>query len=294
MKIKILTADLIRKYLSKRVPDSHKGDYGHALIIAGSRNYPGAAALCANACARSGSGLTTLACPASVSVSIESRLLPEVIVLPLPDTNGYISSAGAGTVLEYIGRRKVTSVSLGCGISVSVETEKFVKKILADVKLPVVIDADGLNIAVAKPDVLKRLKSNTIITPHPGEMSRLSGIKTDKIQKNRSASAAAFAAAYNLICVLKGYRTVISDGKNNFVNLTGNPGMAKGGSGDVLAGMITGFIGQTESLTAAACLGVFLHGLAGDAAMKDKTDISMLPSDIIENISVAVKIIRKQ
>jgi len=290
--MKILTAGFIKNNLPLRAADSHKGEFGHTLIIAGSKHYPGAAVLCANGCARSGSGLTTLAFPETMDASISSRLYPEVMVLHIPEEDGGISAGGVKTVLDFISAKKVTSVALGCGISISPDIKIFVKKFLAVNRIPVVIDADGLNSIKDDLDILEKLESKAILTPHPGEMGRLSGQPVGKIQKNREMSAVEFAAEHNVICVLKGCGTIITDGKKTFVNPTGNPGMAKGGSGDVLTGMIAAFIGQTKRLIDAACLGVYLHGLAGDLAEKINTDISMLPGDIIANIPEAVKIVR--
>jgi NAD(P)H-hydrate epimerase len=229
--------------------------------------------------------------PSSLEIEITKRLPPEVMTIYLPDDGGHISPKAVKTILDFSAERKITSVAFGCGISTEPSTAIFVEKFLSKNKVLIVIDADGLNNIQKKSGILKKLKSQTIITPHPAEFSRLVKIPVEQIQKNREKIVKKFAADYGLVCVLKGFETVMSDGKNVFMNTTGNPGMAVGGSGDVLTGIIAGFIGQTESLIDAACLGVYLHGLAGDLAAKEKTQISMLPTDLVGKIPEAVKMV---
>jgi ADP-dependent NAD(P)H-hydrate dehydratase / NAD(P)H-hydrate epimerase len=287
-----LTSDYIKKLLPTRSLDSHKGDYGHTLIVAGSKQFTGAAILCSMGCLRSGSGLTTLALPKSLDAQITKRLPPEVMTLYLPDVDGYISPKATGILLDFICDRKITSIAFGCGLSTNSETRIFTERFLVKNKTSIVIDADGLNNIQKNVKVLKKQQGKSIITPHPAELSRLVKISVTDIQKNREEITQEFAKKSKLICVLKGFETVISDGEKVFVNTTGNPGMATGGSGDVLTGMIAGFIGQTgirQNLMDAACLGVYLHGLAGDLAAKEKTQISMLPTDLVEKIPEAIK-----
>ncbi|MDD5688102.1 MAG: NAD(P)H-hydrate dehydratase [Elusimicrobia bacterium] len=284
-----LTSNYIRNILPSRALDSHKGDYGHTLIVAGSKQFTGAAILCSMGCLRSGSGLTTLAFPESLSTQITKRLPPEVMTLQLPDKDGFISPTATKTVSDFTTERKITAIALGCGLSTEPGTKIFVERFLIKNKIPIVIDADGLNNIQKNTKILKKSKSKTILTPHPAELSRLTNISITEIQNNREKIAKKFASENKLICVLKGHETVITDGEKVFINTTGNPGMATGGSGDVLTGMIAGFIGQIENLLDAACLGVYLHGLAGDLAAKDKTQISMLPTDLIERIPEAIK-----
>lgn len=288
-----LGTEFIKKLLPFRSLNSHKGDYGHTLVIAGSKQFTGAAILCSMGCLRSGSGLTTLAMPSSLDIEITKRLPPEVMTIYLPDNDGYILPKATKTILNFSTERKITSIAFGCGISTASSMRIFTERFLAKNKIPIVIDADGLNNIQKNVRILKKLKSPAVITPHPAELSRLIKISVIEIQKNREKIAKKFAAEYGLICVLKGFETVVSDGKNVFVNTTGNPGMAVGGSGDVLTGMMAAFIGQTENLLDAACLGVYLHGFAGDLAAREKTQISMLPTDLIEKIPEAVKSILK-
>ncbi|OGS39399.1 MAG: NAD(P)H-hydrate dehydratase [Elusimicrobia bacterium RIFOXYD2_FULL_34_30] len=284
-----LTADYIKSIFPKRSIDSHKGDYGHTLIIAGSKQFTGAAVLCSMGCLRAGSGLTSLAISESLYIPITKRLLPEIITITLPDKNYSISEKATKILLDYIIERKISSIAFGCGISREPHTKIFTERFLIKNKIPIVIDADGLNNIQKNVKILKNMKAKKIITPHPAELSRLTKISITDIQKNREKIALKFAKDYKLICVLKGYETVISDGEKIYLNTTGNPGMAVAGSGDVLTGMIAGLIGQTENLLDAACLGVYLHGLAGDLAAKEKTEISMLPTDLIEKIPDAIK-----
>ncbi|MBI5573467.1 MAG: NAD(P)H-hydrate dehydratase [Elusimicrobia bacterium] len=287
-----LTRAIVKKFLPSRPVDSHKGDYGHTLIIAGSKQFAGASILCSLGCLRCGSGLTTTAIPLSLNIQVTKRLPPEVMTVYLPDDDGYISPTATKIILDFSSKRKITSIAFGCGISTELCTKIFTERFLLKNKIPIVIDADGLNNIQKNVRVLKKMKSDAVLTPHPAELSRLMKIGISDIQKNREKIAKKFAADYGIICVLKGFETVISDGKKVFVNTTGNPGMATGGSGDVLTGIIAAFIGQTDSLLDAACLGVYLHGLAGDLAAREKTQISMLPTDLIDKIPEAIKTVQ--
>ena len=168
-----LTIDLIKTLLPQRLLNSHKGDYGHTLIVAGSKQFTGAAILCSLGCLRSGSGLTTLAIPSSLDIQITKRLPPEVMTVYLPDNNGYISPPAVKTILDFSTKRKITSIAFGCGISTKPSTTIFTERFLTKNKVPIVIDADGLNNIQKNIDVLKKLKSGVIITPHQAELSRL-------------------------------------------------------------------------------------------------------------------------
>lgn len=262
----------ISSSLPRRKLESHKGDYGRVLIITGSSGMTGAAVLASRGALRSGSGLTYLAVPKDLVNFVDSQT-PEVITLPIDKYK---------TV-------KPNVIAIGPGLGTSAKVKKILRSLLLR-KISLVIDADAINIIAKKPNSLKKAKANIIITPHPGEMARLLKRKIKDIQKNREALALETAKKYNCIVVLKGNKTVIADPKgNSIINPTGNPGMASGGVGDVLTGMIASFIGQGLSLFDAAIAGVFLHGLAGDLAAEEKGQRGMVASDLVEKISNALQ-----
>jgi len=272
--------------LRLRKPDSHKGHFGHIFIIAGSRRFSGAALLCAKAALRSGAGLVTLGIPESVCGAI-IRIKPvELMLLPLPETKeGTISIAAYKKACEFLKRADI--VVIGPGLSVNLSTQGFVRKLLKNIKKPTVIDADGLT-SLANGGKYA-LPPESIVTPHPGEMARLIGIPAAVIQKKRKEVAKNFACHYNSTVVLKGDKTVVAGPEGIYVNATGNPGMATAGSGDVLSGVIAAFLGQGLDAFSAAKYGVYLHGLAGDLAAKEKTQLGLIASDIIDFLPKAIK-----
>ena len=274
--------------IPRRKADSNKGDYGHVFVLAGSAGFTGAAALCSQAALVSGSGLVTLGIAKSLN-PIMARKLTEVMTRPLPETSGQtLSEKAYPAIMKF--SEKADCIALGPGLSRDPSTQRLVRKLITTLKKPVVIDADGINAFEGKADLLKRAKAPVVITPHPGEMSRLSGLSVKRIAAAKEKVAKEFANKYNVVCVLKGHRTVVArpDGKT-YVNPTGNPGMAKGGTGDVLTGIIASFIGQGMRPFDAAMLGVYLHGFAGDLAAKEKGEISMLASDLLNKIPAAIK-----
>jgi len=278
--------------LLRRKADSHKGDFGHVLIIAGSPRFSGAAVLCAAAALRSGAGLVTMAVPEGLNSPLIRIKPPEVMTLPLPQTRQGSLSAGAYRALHQC-IEKADVVAIGPGLSQDVSTQNLVRRLIASVSKPRVIDADALNALAGHTGLL--LKTNnqqltTILTPHPGEMSRLIGEKVGVSAAGRRNVAKEFAKVYNCITVLKGHGTVVADPQGDtYVNRTGNPGMATAGSGDVLTGMIAAFLGQGLDGFAAAKYAVYVHGLAGDIAAKEKTQISLIASDIIAKIPEAIR-----
>ena len=292
MKITGLSGKFIRSLIKPRGKNSNKGDYGHVLVIAGSRGMPGAPALCSAGALRCGAGLVSAAVPKSQYDIVAKRLRPEAMLLSLPENrNGCFSFRAFPEIRRYIRDRKVSSVVIGPGMRVSKDTLRLVKQLIGLPGITVVADADALNALEGDPKALRKTKANLIITPHPGEMSRLTGLRIAEIQKRRGATAKEFAKKHRLVCVLKGAGTVISDGKIVFKNSTGNPGMAKGGSGDTLAGMIAALAVQVRepALLNAAAAGVYLHGLAGDIAARRKSMMGMLAGDIAEAVPAAVK-----
>lgn len=254
--------------LPDRDENAHKGDFGKILLLCGSRGYTGAAALAAVGALRSGAGLVYLGVPESI-YAIEAVKLTEAIVLPLPDEGGKLGAAALPEILALL--PKMDAVLIGCGLGQSEGTRAVVRRVLECFEGPVVVDADGINVLAKHKDILRERHYPTILTPHAGEFARLGG-----------GDPVTFAKDTDCILLLKGHRTVITDGEQIYVNQTGNPGMAVGGSGDVLAGIIVSLIGQgIEPLTAAAC-GAWLHGAAGDICEKEIGQYGMLPTDMVK------------
>lgn len=265
----------VRKALPRRSPNGHKGDYGRILLLCGSCGYTGAAALSAMGALRSGAGLVYLGVPESI-YAIEASKLNEPIVFPLPEENGMFSEKAIEKILPMLA--KMDAVLIGPGMGCSDGTFAVVKTVLKEFSGPVVLDADGINVLCGHIDVLRGRTGPTILTPHLGEFQRLCAeLTADKI-----ASAEKFATQTGVILLLKGHRTVISDGKMTYRNQTGNPGMAVGGSGDVLAGMIAALVGQKiPPLEATACA-AWLHGKAGDICAGKLGQYGMLPTDMLQ------------
>ncbi len=267
-----------------RKPNSHKGSYGHLLLVAGSTGKTGAAALAANAAMASGAGLVTLAVPESINSTIEPQVT-ETMTFPLPENQrGHISHTALNLIIKNLVKDKQV-VAVGPGLGIDDSTIRVVHGMVEEIDLPMVIDADGLNAVATNPYILKGRKSPTILTPHPGEMSRLTGKATIQIQENRVETSSIFAIDFNVIVVLKGASTIIAlpDG-TVYICPTGNPGMASGGMGDVLTGIISGFIAQGFKPSEAAVAGVYTHGLCGDILAKRRGAFGFVASDIIKII----------
>ena len=261
--------------LPKRAADSHKGDYGRLFILAGSRGYTGAAALCARAAVRGGAGLVTLAVPEDI-YPIAAVKCDEAMVWPLPEDDGSVleKARGCGAAL------------IGPGLGQGERGSRLTLELLRTLDCPVILDADGLNIVSKHIDVLDARTGAAVLTPHEGEFARLTGCPLPV--RDRVGMARWFAQAHHCALVLKGHRTVIAfpDG-TCAVNPTGNPGMAKGGSGDVLAGLMAALV--VQGIDNAVPAAVWLHGRAGDLAAEDKGEYGMTPSDVIEQIPYALK-----
>ncbi|MDP2911908.1 MAG: NAD(P)H-hydrate dehydratase [Candidatus Omnitrophota bacterium] len=274
--------------LKKRPKNSHKGDFGHDFILAGSRGLTGAAALCSNAALRSGAGLVTLGIPVSLN-SIMSRKLTEVMTFSLAETKDKTLSLKAEQMILKKANSSDVAV-IGPGLSQDTETRKLIRKLVVKIKKPMILDADALNAISEKTEILKKIKTKYIVTPHPGEMARLTNKSLNYIKNNRLVVAKKFSHDYNAVVVLKGAGTIVAEpGGKYYVNTTGNPGMATAGSGDVLAGIIAGFLGQGLGEFDAARTGVYVHGLAGDLAAEDKGETGLIAGDILENIPYAIK-----
>ena len=255
--------------LRKRKRDSHKGDYGRVLVVAGSPGMTGAAVLAAEAAYRSGAGLVYIACPARVADVVSAKTTCEVVW-------AFEENTAAEQILDYASLCDVAVI--GPGLSRSPGIVAAVREVVARLTIPFVLDADGLNAFEGDPEILARGKAQRVITPHEGEASRL--LKRP-VAGDREAAAKELAARFLAIAVLKGRRTIVTDGTRRFVNRTGNPGMATGGSGDVLAGVIGALIGQKLPPYDAACLGVEVHGRAGDLAAREVGEVSLMATDLL-------------
>jgi ADP-dependent NAD(P)H-hydrate dehydratase len=272
--------------LEKRLADAHKGDFGKICIIAGSTGFSGAAALAGKSALRSGSGLVRVAVPKSV-LPIVASFDPCYTTIPLPeDSAGKISAKTIDTILNAIEGNDV--IAFGPGIGVSAGIKSILENLIRIENLRLVIDADGLNNIATLKGWQKINKANLIFTPHPGEMKRLwDGLFRTAMPDDRQKIATEFAKETNTTIVLKGHETIVADNEKFYVNTTGNPGMATAGSGDVLTGVITSLCGQQMNNFDAAVLGVYIHGLAGDLAAKDKGSVSLIATDIIDYLPAA-------
>ena len=270
-------ADLPR--LAPRAAESHKGDYGRALLIGGSRGMSGAIALSGMAALRAGAGLVTLGVPA-VCLETVAGFDPCFMTVPLPcDEQGCLGELAEATIQPLIARADV--VACGPGLGRAPHTSPLVRSLYTSVALPLVVDADGLN-ALAEPAAgLSQAGGPRIITPHPGEFQRLCGGDAHDPQ-GQPMRAVEMAREYRIVVVLKGHRTLITDGRRWVHNTTGNPGMATAGSGDVLTGILTALLGQGLDTWEAARLGVHLHGLAGDVAARRHTPVAMTARDLVQ------------
>ncbi len=282
MNIQELTQPQVLDMLPNRDPWGHKGSFGKLLLLCGSRGYTGAAYFAAMGALRCGAGLVYLGVPESI-YTIEAVKLSEPVILPLPEEGGKLSAAAIPAILELLPR--MDGVLLGCGMGVSQGTLAVTKAVLEHAACPVIVDADGINVLSGHKDILRGRKGPTVLTPHDGEFARLSG----KVGQDRMSSAAALARDLGCTVLLKGHRTCITDGSACYRNTTGNPGMATGGSGDVLAGMITALVGQGVEPIRAAALGAWLHGAAGDRCAQRLGQYAMLPSDMLEELPRLLK-----
>ena len=269
-----LNHELVLQTLPEREQTAHKGDFGKILLLCGSRGYTGAAYLAAMGTLRAGAGLVFLGVPESI-YGIEAVKLNESIVFPLPDEDGKLSEKAIPEILERL--PKVDAVLIGPGVGQSEGTYRVVEAVLQQAQCPVVLDADGINVVAAHMDILRKRTAPTILTPHAGEFARLGG----DMEAGRQVAAEKMAEDLGCVMLLKGSGTVITDGSTTYINPTGNPGMAVGGSGDVLAGIITALLGQGISALEAAACGAWVHGAAGDICAEEIGQYGMLPTDML-------------
>ena len=270
----VLDHDKVLSFLPERPVDGHKGTFGKILLLCGSRGYTGAAALAAMGALRTGAGLVYLGVPDCI-YEIEAIKLTEPVIIPVADDGTTYDSTAVEKILALLQGKD--AVLIGPGIGQSQGSEAVVCAVLENFKGPVVLDADGINVMDTHKDILRERTGSTILTPHDGEFRRFGGILTD----DRAESAAELAKDLNVIVLLKGHRTVITDGKCTYINTTGNPGMATGGSGDVLSGIIVSLLGQGIPPLEAAASGAWLHGAAGDLCAHEIGQSGMLPSDMV-------------
>lgn len=288
LKLDLVEKTDVRPFYKKRERDTHKGTYGHLLCVGGSWGKTGAAALAGKAALKLGAGLVTVATPESC-LPLVARSMLELMTEPLAETEEKtISVKAAARLIELL--KGKDGLLLGPGLSTNASTAEFVRTVLPKVKVPVIIDADGLNILAGSVSILKSLKTQVVLTPHPGEFARLLGASVREVLDGRLELAPAFAREHNVILVLKGYRslTAAPDGRT-FINPTGNPGMATGGAGDVLSGMIASLLVQEKDALGAVLAAVYLHGLAGDLAADRLSEKFLSAGDLIRYFPAAIR-----
>jgi NAD(P)H-hydrate epimerase len=281
----LLQPEELAPLLVPRPVDGHKGDFGHVLLCAGGTGKAGAAILAARGAVRAGAGLVTVAVPAPILAAVDGGSL-ESMTLPLEMSEGGLAPAAADQLLEAAVGKDV--LALGPGLGLEKSTVEAVRRVCREAALPLVIDADGINAFAGEPEALAGRSSPTALTPHPGELARLLGVSTDSVVDDRLGMARRAAAATQALIVLKGHLSLVADDEGGaWVNPTGNPGMATGGSGDVLTGILAGLVAQGYELSTAAQLGVFLHGLAGDLASESTGMTALAAGDLLRHLGTA-------
>jgi len=293
VKINLIEERDAARILPKRKPDTHKGTYGHLAVIAGSKGKGGAAALASISALRAGAGLVTLALPECLNISFEAGV-PEVMTLPLPDTkDGTIDKSAFDILINFLDGK--SAVLIGPGITTNLSTSSLIKNFIKKVKCPMLIDADALNVIADTMELLKNRTSPVIITPHPGEMARMLNTTSKEIQTNRIESSRKLSVEYGIYVILKGARSIVTTPEGEiYINPTGNPGMATAGTGDILSGIVAGFLSQGLSAKDSSILGVYLHGMAGDIAAANLTQTALIASDLLKTFPEAVKGVEKQ
>ena len=289
----LVQAEDLVSVLPLRDPNAHKGTYGHVLVLAGSPGKTGAAAMCALSVLRIGAGLVTLALPESLNDAMEAKLT-EVMTEPLPETRERtVAHAALERVLDLMQGKRV--IAIGPGLSIHPETAELVRAVVKTAKAQIVVDADGINALGSNLDMLRDVAFPPILTPHPGELARLLGIDRDEVVRHRIPIAQKVATSFGVHLVLKGARTLIANPEGQVaINMTGNPGMATGGTGDVLTGLISGLLAQGVSAGLAVKAAVYLHGLAGDLAAEAVGQEAMVASDLMTQIPEAIRQLKSQ
>lgn len=285
----LISKKMVKESLPPRPFDAHKKSLGRVLVIAGSPGMTGAACLTALAALRSGAGIVTLGVPESINPIVEEKST-EIITVPLPETSEKTISLPAFSQIKEL-QETSDVIAVGPGLSREEETVSLVQKLARETSIPMVIDADGLNALAEKPELLSKCKAETILTPHPGELGRLLKTGSDDIQSNRLESVQKASQDFNSIVILKGANSIISSPEGNFINPTGNQGMASAGTGDVLTGLVSGFLAQTGNLLDAAVLGTYIHGLAGDLAASTLTPYCLIAGDLLAYLPRAMRML---
>lgn len=278
--------ELIKNALRKRPENAYKGSCGSLTICAGSTGLTGAACLSSMAALRSGCGLVTLCCAEELNTIFEIKLT-EVMTKPVKSINGVISADASDDIIAKL--NSSDALLYGPGLSWHSEIKLLLEKLLVSSKKPVIIDADGLNVLSEDMNILKKASCPVILTPHVGEFARMSGYDKEYILNNAPELALEFARKYGVILILKSHATVVSDGTAVYQNILGNPGMAVGGSGDVLSGLVASFAAQSNTPLISALAGVYIHSLAADMAVMETGEYSLLPSDMIKYIIHAMR-----
>ncbi len=274
--------------LSRRDPNVCKNDFGHVLVVAGSASMLGASALTALAAMRCGAGLVTVAVPQSLNLTLQKKISPVIMTLALPQTREQTFAAGALAPLKKIWN-KFDAIAIGPGMGQNKSTQRFIRDFIAVCPKPMVIDADALNALARDLYPLQKNTAPKILTPHSGEMARLTGKSVKAVEADRKTIALNFARQNHCVVVLKGHRTIVASPQGKvYVNRTGNAGMATAGSGDVLTGMIAALVGQSINAFEATRWGVYIHGKAGDTVAKNQPRVYMIATDIIEGIPLVL------
>jgi len=311
LNVELLERETVYPIIPERHTYSHKGSYGHVLIVAGSRGKTGAALMAAKACLKTGAGLVTLGVPESLADVFQSRVTEEMTLILHDKGDGTLSAKASRTILDFL-NSTAHLLAIGPGIGISVETTRVMKDLIKNSSSPIIMDADGINSLRGERGIFAKANVPVIVTPHPGEMARLlqdsrrkaTGAKKGSylqkpdseilkgIERDRINTALSFSRDTKSHLVLKGVPTIIATPDNRaFINATGNPGMAKGGTGDVLTGMIAGFLSQTMNPVNASIIGVFMHGLAGDIAASEEDIHTLMATDIVEKIPDAFSVL---
>ena len=288
LEVQVTEESDLRTWFHRRSADSHKGNYGHVLVIAGSRGKGGAAGLTALAALRMGCGLVTLALPESCQKAFEFHPL-EVMTVPAPETAvGTFALSAKNILLNH--SKGMSAIAIGPGLSTEPETVQLLRELLPVIDCPLIIDADAVNALAQSPETISQLKTNAVLTPHPKEMSRVTGIEISKIVEKRIEVARKFARDHSVTIVLKGAATIISQPNGlTTINPTGNPGMATAGSGDILSGIIASLVAQGFSSPKAAIAGTYLHGLSGDIFAQGESQTSLIAGDLLRTLPETIK-----